>query len=239
MSTLREKYWILKTRKTICQIIRKCLKYLRYDGKLNKLPIAPLPADRVRQAAIFEIVPVSIKRLEWPLARVLETYKSHDGHIRLVKLRTKSGEILRPVARILPMEIRNYSTSTNNFPFSDSSGTVCLPDSDAAVPITPKVPVDAAIVRIPDENESPIHAGAVINEQDEKTILDASPSITPNDPRPASPLTFSDVFVPAFPLTIPDDPEPEEGDHSDPSPDKRTIKTKLGWVVKPVNRPKI
>ncbi|GFV14707.1 hypothetical protein TNCV_2586801 [Trichonephila clavipes] len=63
-------------------------------------------------------------------------------------------------------------SDTENWNFlPDSSGTVRLPDSDAAAPITPKVPVDAAIVRIPDENESSIHAGRVINGQD-KTILD-------------------------------------------------------------------
>ncbi|GFY48830.1 hypothetical protein TNIN_140601 [Trichonephila inaurata madagascariensis] len=96
----------------------------------------------------------------------------------------------------------------------DSPETVCLPDSDVAV--TPKVPVDAAIVRIPDENESPVvHAGEAINEQGE-TIMDSSPSITPNDPVPASPLTF------------PDDPEPEEGDLGDSTPDKRTTKTRFG-----------
>ncbi|GFY55381.1 integrase catalytic domain-containing protein [Trichonephila inaurata madagascariensis] len=69
MSTLREKYCILKARKTIREIIHKCVKCLRYDGKLNKLPIAPLPADRVRQAAIFKIVgtdlagPLFVKKL--------------------------------------------------------------------------------------------------------------------------------------------------------------------------------
>ncbi|GFY07243.1 hypothetical protein TNCV_1585981 [Trichonephila clavipes] len=101
--------------------------------------------------------------------------------------------------------------------YCSSEKWVNIKHFDAAV--TPKVPVDAAIVRIPDANGSPVvHAGRVINEQDE-TILDASPSIIPNDP------------VPASPLTVPDDPEPEEGDIGDPSPDKRTIKTRFGRVV--------
>ncbi|GFS44782.1 hypothetical protein TNIN_151951 [Trichonephila inaurata madagascariensis] len=65
-----------------------------------------------------------------------------------------------------------------------------------------------APVRVLYENRSQVHAGGVIHQQDE-TILDPSPSITPNDPRPASPLTLSDDQVPAFPLTIPDDPNPE------------------------------
>ncbi|GFY43319.1 integrase catalytic domain-containing protein [Trichonephila inaurata madagascariensis] len=190
---------------------------------------------------VGEIVLVSsddIKHLEWLLARVLEAYKSDDRHNRLVKLRTKSGEILRPVARLLPLEIRNYSTSTNNFPFSDSPETVCFLGSDAAVPITLLVPVDAAIVRILDENGSPVHAVGVINGQDE-TILDASSTITPNGLKPAFLLNIPYDPVPAFPLTITDHPEPEDGYLSDPSPDKITIKTMFGRVVKPVNRLKI
>ncbi|GFX72932.1 hypothetical protein TNCV_1752381 [Trichonephila clavipes] len=84
------------------------------------------------------------------------------------------------------------------------------------------VPVDADTVCLSDENESPVRAGGVLNGQD-KTIHDTSPSVILNDPRSA------------FPLTIPDDPEPEEGDHSDLSPNNR----KFVWVVKPVNRLKI
>ncbi|GFR20121.1 hypothetical protein TNCT_27251 [Trichonephila clavata] len=113
----------------------------------------------------------------------------------------------------------NDSTFTNNFPFSDSPETVCLPDSDAAVSITPIIPVDVAMVRIPDENGSPVHVGGAINGQDEIT-LDVSPLTIPDDPEPAFPLTIPDDPVPAFPLTIPDDPEPEVGDHSYPSPIK-------------------
>ncbi|GFV20612.1 hypothetical protein TNCV_776571 [Trichonephila clavipes] len=55
---------------------------------------------------------------------------------------------------------------------ADSPETVCFPDSDVAV--TTKVPVDAAIIRIPDKNGSPVvRAEGTINKQDE-TNLDAS-----------------------------------------------------------------
>ncbi|GFY51362.1 integrase catalytic domain-containing protein [Trichonephila inaurata madagascariensis] len=156
-------------------------------------------------------------RLEY-LGHLKQNYKLVTKHdpIEVGEIVLVSRDSLKRL-ELLPLEIRNYSTSTNNFPFSDSPETVCLPDSDVAV--TPKVPVDAAIVRIPDENGSPVvRAGGAINKQDE-TILDASPSITPNDP------------VPTSPLTVPDDPEPEEEDLGDPSPDKRTIKTRFGRAV--------
>ncbi|GFR04783.1 hypothetical protein TNCT_145491 [Trichonephila clavata] len=82
--------------------------------------------------------------------------------------------------------------------FQDSPETVCLPDSDAAVPITSIVPVDAAIFRIPDENGSPVCVGGAIDGQDE-TPQDVSSFVTPNDPRLTSGLTFPDDPVPAFP----------------------------------------
>jgi Integrase core domain. len=58
MSALREDYWILGGRKVIRSIIRKCVNCRRHDIKpLQSLP-APLPLNRVRDAAVFEIVGV-------------------------------------------------------------------------------------------------------------------------------------------------------------------------------------
>ncbi|GFY60050.1 DUF5641 domain-containing protein [Trichonephila inaurata madagascariensis] len=45
------------------------------------------------------------KRIEWPLAKVMELYPSKDGSIRLVKVKMKSGEFLRPVLRLIPLEV--------------------------------------------------------------------------------------------------------------------------------------
>ena len=45
------------------------------------------------------------KRADWPLAVVEEFIPSGDGKVRLVKLRTASGILLRPVQRIYPLEI--------------------------------------------------------------------------------------------------------------------------------------
>ncbi|GFS58082.1 hypothetical protein TNIN_397201 [Trichonephila inaurata madagascariensis] len=92
----------------------------------------------------------------------------------------------------------NDFTSTNIFPFSDSPEAVCLPGSKAAVPITQVMLVVFATVR----------GGIVINGRNEISP-EASPSVN---------LTV--------PVTIPDDPGPEERDLGDPSLDKRTIKTR-------------
>ncbi|GFS44380.1 hypothetical protein TNIN_70471, partial [Trichonephila inaurata madagascariensis] len=88
-----------------------------------------------------------------------------------------------------------------------------------------------ATVRFPDENESPVQTGGVINGRDE-TSPDASPSVNLTDPVPVFSVTIPDDPVPAFPMSIPDYPEPEERDHSESSPNNRTIKLKFGRVCK-------
>ncbi|XP_076384686.1 uncharacterized protein LOC143263817 [Megalopta genalis] len=58
MSALRESFWILAGRKVIRSAIRKCVNCRRHDSKpLESVP-APLPLDRIRDAAVFEIVGV-------------------------------------------------------------------------------------------------------------------------------------------------------------------------------------
>ncbi|CAG7832709.1 unnamed protein product, partial [Allacma fusca] len=45
------------------------------------------------------------KRINWPLARVIELLPSIDGVVRVVKVKTPSGEIIRPVQRLFPLEV--------------------------------------------------------------------------------------------------------------------------------------
>ena len=44
-------------------------------------------------------------RGQWPLGRVLEVYPGPDGHVRVVKVRTRRGDFIRGVARVCPLEI--------------------------------------------------------------------------------------------------------------------------------------
>ena len=58
MSALREQFWIMGGRKVIRTVINKCVTCRRHDAKpLDSLP-APLPLNRIRDAAVFEIVGV-------------------------------------------------------------------------------------------------------------------------------------------------------------------------------------
>ncbi|XP_076247890.1 uncharacterized protein LOC143187553 [Calliopsis andreniformis] len=58
MSALREKFWILGGRKAIRSDIKQCVSCCRYDAKPLDSVSAPLPLNRVRDAAIFEIIGV-------------------------------------------------------------------------------------------------------------------------------------------------------------------------------------
>jgi len=42
---------------------------------------------------------------DWPLAVVEELIPGRDGEVRLVKLRTASGVLLRPIQRVYPLEM--------------------------------------------------------------------------------------------------------------------------------------
>ncbi|GFS51650.1 integrase catalytic domain-containing protein [Trichonephila inaurata madagascariensis] len=75
------------------------LGHLRQSSKFD---------ENQKPLQIGDIVLVSsdnTKRIEWPLAKVMELYPSKDGSIRLVKVKMKSGEFLRPVLRLIPLEV--------------------------------------------------------------------------------------------------------------------------------------
>lgn len=50
--------------------------------------------------------------MEWPLGRVIEIISGRDGEVRLVKLKTGKGELLRPVQRISLLEMKKSSDSS-------------------------------------------------------------------------------------------------------------------------------
>ncbi|XP_072389367.1 uncharacterized protein [Diabrotica undecimpunctata] len=60
-----------------------------------------------RQIALNEIVLVGndgSKRLDWPMGRVVELFPGKDGSVRLCKVKTAKGYLLRPVQRLYPLE---------------------------------------------------------------------------------------------------------------------------------------
>ncbi|XP_045477034.1 uncharacterized protein LOC123682465 [Harmonia axyridis] len=66
--------------------------------------------NNVKDIRLGDIVLVgldNIKRLDWPLARIEEMIPGRDGKIRVVRLKTATGSLLRPVQRIYPLEINS------------------------------------------------------------------------------------------------------------------------------------
>ncbi|GFQ89922.1 integrase catalytic domain-containing protein [Trichonephila clavata] len=57
---LREKFWILKARKLIKQIIQKCTRCKRFSAKKTEVVPSSLPKDRVCDSKIFQIVGVDL-----------------------------------------------------------------------------------------------------------------------------------------------------------------------------------
>jgi hypothetical protein len=60
MSILRERFWILKCRKTVRKVIRGCTRCKRFSVKPIEVMSAPLPEDRVRDANVFDITGVDL-----------------------------------------------------------------------------------------------------------------------------------------------------------------------------------
>ena len=58
MCQLREKFWILSTRKALRSIIKKCVICNRYNSKPMQVLPAPLSIHRVKDAAVFEVIGV-------------------------------------------------------------------------------------------------------------------------------------------------------------------------------------
>ena len=45
------------------------------------------------------------KRFEWPLGRIVELYPGKDGEIRVAKVQTQNGVLIRPLQRLYPLEV--------------------------------------------------------------------------------------------------------------------------------------
>ncbi|UYV68021.1 hypothetical protein LAZ67_5002829, partial [Cordylochernes scorpioides] len=59
LGILRENYWILRSRKTV-KIINQCIRCKRFTATPATVESTSLPEDRVRDAAVFEIVGVNL-----------------------------------------------------------------------------------------------------------------------------------------------------------------------------------
>ncbi|KAJ8968120.1 hypothetical protein NQ317_003181 [Molorchus minor] len=61
--------------------------------------------DNIGDVVIIETE--NLKRFDWPLGVIEEIFPGKDGKSRLVRLRTSKGNMLRPIQRLYPLEIRS------------------------------------------------------------------------------------------------------------------------------------
>ena len=93
--------------------IKKCLRkrfrneylgaLIKYKNDCEKL------SNFIDKPKINDIVFVgsdNCKRLDWPLAKIKDIMYSHDKNIRVVRLSTANGELIRPTQRLYPLELR-------------------------------------------------------------------------------------------------------------------------------------
>ncbi|GBM13374.1 hypothetical protein AVEN_45201-1 [Araneus ventricosus] len=57
----------------------------------------------------------NLKRIHWPLGRILSIYASKDGIVRRAKIKTKSGIVIRPIRKLCPLEQDDVKKQTNKF----------------------------------------------------------------------------------------------------------------------------
>ncbi|XP_035222751.1 uncharacterized protein LOC118195535 [Stegodyphus dumicola] len=91
LTNIRQKFWIIKGRKTVQRVISKCVRCKRHSAKaLNTVP-CPLPEDRVRDAYAFEVTGVDVagplylkeNRKAWILLFTCEVYCA--VHLELIE----------------------------------------------------------------------------------------------------------------------------------------------------------
>ncbi|KAF2886493.1 hypothetical protein ILUMI_19680 [Ignelater luminosus] len=78
-----------------------------YLGQLSRKQPCLSRKSTLRVGEIVLVGNDNQKHLDWPLARIVETIAGKDGKIRVVRLKTANGELVRPVQRIYQLEINS------------------------------------------------------------------------------------------------------------------------------------
>nr|GBM29379.1 hypothetical protein AVEN_256716-1 [Araneus ventricosus]GBM29398.1 hypothetical protein AVEN_11715-1 [Araneus ventricosus] len=61
--------------------------------------------DQIDSTRDVVSVESTAKRINWPLAKVVQLIEGKDGVVRLVKIRTNQGDLLRSIQRLYPLEV--------------------------------------------------------------------------------------------------------------------------------------
>lgn len=84
--------------------------------------------DSGRAISLGEIVLVGNdqqKRIYWPIGRVSELLPGKDGQIRLVRITTAKGQLLRPIQRVYPLEVASTELQYPQGQASENCDPLC------------------------------------------------------------------------------------------------------------------
>ncbi|GBN51131.1 hypothetical protein AVEN_88567-1 [Araneus ventricosus] len=125
-------------RQKLCQDLRKRfrIEYLGYLREFSKI----CNESKIKEGDIVLIGDSNVKRINWPLGRVIKLYLGKDKKARLVEIQTKSGSFLRPIQRLFPLEIsQSEKSAVPRTPKSDPLSTM-IPDGAPTSSDSPAVP---------------------------------------------------------------------------------------------------
>ncbi|UYV73421.1 hypothetical protein LAZ67_10003116, partial [Cordylochernes scorpioides] len=121
LSTLRQKYWMLRAKDQVKRCIRECVTCCRYNRVTQGQLMSDLPKERLTPANdgtkwktispnvdINTLVLIKEERMppaKWIVGRVVEKHPGKDGLVRVVSVRTSVGVLRRPLVKLvlLPM----------------------------------------------------------------------------------------------------------------------------------------
>ncbi|XP_055951606.1 uncharacterized protein LOC129987677 [Argiope bruennichi] len=82
---------------------------LEYLGQLRQQTKKMIKTHDFKVGEVVIVEVTNQKRLNWPLGKITEIFPGKDGSVRLVKIKTKNGEFLRPVQRLYALEVQTPS----------------------------------------------------------------------------------------------------------------------------------
>jgi hypothetical protein len=99
----------LNKRLSYQQRLREDLRKRFSSEYLNQLVQRPGSGRRHQDIQVGDVVLIENEgkgRTFWPIARVMEAYPGRDGYVRVVRLNTAVGEMVCPVQRIYPLDVK-------------------------------------------------------------------------------------------------------------------------------------
>ncbi|GFY33116.1 integrase catalytic domain-containing protein [Trichonephila clavipes] len=88
----------VKIRKDLNRFRNEYLGLLKDYSKVRK-------EASVKDGDIVLIGDNDVKRINWPMAKIIKSFPGKDGRIRVVEVKTPSGNFIRPIQKLYPLEV--------------------------------------------------------------------------------------------------------------------------------------